>query len=89
MIGSTEDDSDPIPRDQIEGTARQRHATIEGLRQQMSILEQKLTNCYEMQRKLIGAYQHLQGDLDELKRRRIAELNLKVNGGPTEHGVVD
>lgn len=88
MIGST-DNSDPIPRDLIEGNVRQKAATVAGLQIELQVVKQQLEGCHEQMRRVIGLYQNLQADFNAFKRQRAIELNAMVNGGPTARGPDD
>ena len=84
MIGSTQRDEFPIPKDIEVGSARQRAATIEGVmavqeehRQQMALLHEKL-------QRIIGMHQTLEQAFRQFQQQRVVELNGLVNGGPTQ-----
>ena len=84
-IGSTKyEDSDPIPKDVIEGSTKQKKATVDGLQLELEVVKQKLENCHEQMRRLIGNYQNLQAEFTQFKQQWAIQLNAFVNGGPTE-----
>lgn len=58
-------------------------ATVEGVLTEISVVKQQLEMTHEQLRRLIRMYQTLQNEFDQYKQQRIAELNMKVNGGST------
>jgi hypothetical protein len=58
-------------------------ATVEGVMTEISILKQQLEMTHEQMRSLIGIYGNLAAEFEQYKRQRIAELQMKVNGGST------
>lgn len=85
-------DEDPRTPDQLRGDMERinkakmsigEKATVEGIRNEMSVVKQQLEMTHEQMRRLIGMYQTLQGEFDQFKQQRIIELNMKVNHGST------
>lgn len=90
MFRSTQDkDADLIDLSVVERMSKNEKATVEGCLQEMEILKQKMEHLYERLDKLIGLYGTLQNQFIVFQQQRVAELNVKVNGGPTAHGTDD
>lgn len=58
-------------------------ASVQGMITEIQALKQQLEMTHEQMRRLIGMYQNLQNEFDQLKQQRIKELNVRINGGST------
>lgn len=89
-FGSTEEDSDPIPKEEFERLlSRNEKATVGGLLTEMEVLRQKMELCYEKLDRMTTLYMQLDQDFRLFKQQRAIELNHFVGGGPTAHGPND
>lgn len=82
MIGGTS--GEEVQRDTLSGNVRQKKATIDGVLMELEATKEKLENCHEQMRRLIGMHQNLRAEFDAFKAQRAIELNAMVNGGPTQ-----
>lgn len=87
-FGSTDDvhksgDPDYLSPEDMEALTRAEKATVRGLHNEVEILKQKMLNLYEKLDKMVALYGTLRNEFDTLQRQRIAELQLKVQGGST------
>lgn len=85
-------DEDFRTADQLRGDMREinkakmslgEHATVEGIRKEISVVKQQLDMAHEQMRTLISIYQTLQNEFTEYKEQRIRELNVRINHGST------
>ena len=58
-------------------------ATIEGIRTQITILQQQMEKTHEQLGRLIQMYGTMKAEFDQFKMQRVRELNVRVNHGPT------
>ena len=88
---STQDEDLRTP-DQLRGDMKQiadakktmgELATINGIRQEITVLKQQMETTHEQMRRLIGMYQTLTGQFEQFQEQRIKELNVRVNHGST------
>ena len=100
-IGATKDkepnyitDGDLRTPDQLRGDMKNIHlaklslnekATVQGVKTEISVVKQQMEMLHEQMRHLIGMYQTLQNEFDQVKAQRIKELTVRINGGPTVH----
>lgn len=83
-FGSSNPDSDPIPKEEIEkALGRRDKATLDGCLRELDIVKQKLDNCYEKLARMTGLYGTLQNQFQQFEMQRARELTLKVAGGST------
>ena len=86
------DDGDLKSLDELRGALKDLHtaklslneaATVQGVLTRMDVMKQQFEMQGEQMVRLIGMYQTLQAEFDQYKLQRIAELQMKVNGGST------
>jgi hypothetical protein len=58
-------------------------ASVEGVMTEIEVLKQQMEMTHEQLRRLIGMYGTLSGEFEQYKQQRVAELQMKVNGGST------
>lgn len=58
-------------------------ASVQGVVTEIEILKQQLEMTHEQMRSLIGIYGTMKAEFEQFKQQRIAELQMKVNGGST------
>ena len=58
-------------------------ATVAGIRAEMNAMKKIAAEDREQMNRLVGLYQTVKNQLDELNIQRIKELTVKVNGGST------
>lgn len=85
MIGSTQAD-DGMDEKIAKRMSRSEAATVQGVLSELEVVKQQLQNAHKQLRHLIGMYQTLQNQFQQFQQQRVAELNVKINGGPTDHG---
>ncbi len=64
-------------------------ATIQGCATEIEVLKQQLEMTHEQMRRLIGMYQTLQVQFEQMQNQRLKELNVRVNGGSTTPEDID
>lgn len=94
MIGSTKNvhdsgDPDYLSPEDMSALTRAEKATVQGCFNEMNILKQKMEHLYDRLDKMIALYGTVRNELQTLQEQRIKELTLRVNGGPTAHGIDD
>ena len=57
--------------------------SVAGVMTELDVTRQKMENMHEQMQKLIGLYTTLQSEFTQYKQQRVAELQVKVNGGAT------
>lgn len=78
-------DEDPIAREEIEKKMTSfEKATLRGCLQELDIVKQKLTHCYEKLDRLQGIWATNNQELQVLRAQYAALANVRVNGGPTK-----
>lgn len=83
-FGSTENDEDPIPKEEFEALLKSREkATVQGVLLEMDILKQKMENCYEKLDRMTKLYMTLDQAFRQFQQQRAIELQAAVNFGPT------
>lgn len=92
------EDGDLKTLDELRGAMKDMHkaklslnqkATVEGVMTEIQVLKQQLEMTHEQMRSLLGIYQNLSAEFAQYREQRIKELNVRINGGPTDHGSND
>ena len=58
-------------------------ATVKGCMTEIEVLKDQVALFHEQLRRLIGMYQNLTNEFDQLKEQRVKELQVRINGGST------
>jgi hypothetical protein len=87
-FGSTDNvhesgDPDYLSPEEMQALTRAEKATVHGLHNEVEILKQKMLHLYEKLDRMTALYGTLQNEFQTFQRQRVAELQLKVNGGST------
>lgn len=82
-------DPDYLSPEDLQALSRAEKATVHGLFNEVEILKQKMEKQYAKMSHLVQLYGTLQNQFQDFQIQRIKELNVRVNGGPTEHGPDD
>lgn len=89
MFGST-NEADPIEVEEInKRLSKSEAATVQGLHTELEIVKQRMEHLYEKLERTHRLMGTINNTILELQRARVRELNVKVNGGPTDHGAYD
>ncbi len=86
MFGSTEDENAKLEEAIEKRLTGAERATVQGLYTEVDILKQRIEHAYEKIDRVHGVLNDLMTRITVLERARVTDLNVRINGGPTDHG---